>query len=287
MTRVAFVTYAEHPLLYKDDRIAADVLRNRGVEVEAVLWDSAAARWEQYDAVVLRSCWEYHLRTAGFLEWIDLMEQKEVPLWNPASVVRENADKRYLKKFASEGVPVVPTVWLEEGSDFDIAEILESQGWEQAVIKPIISMSAYKTWITTAAQATADTALVREMLSSSGVMIQRFVPEIRTCGEWSFIFFMKEYSHGVLKMPKQGDFRVQQDFGGHLSDAAPSPRLIDKAHEIVRAVKEPLLYGRVDMLEAGEELFLMELELIDPVLFFGRDPEAPHRFANAIEALTV
>jgi glutathione synthase/RimK-type ligase-like ATP-grasp enzyme len=287
MTRVAFVTYAEHPLLYKDDRIAADVLRSRGVEVEAVLWDSAAATWEEYDAVVLRSCWEYHLRTAEFLDWIDLMEHRDVPLWNPASVVRENADKRYLRKLAAEGVPVVPTVWLERGDDFDIAGILESQGWEQAVIKPIISMSAYKTWITTAAQATADMARVREMLSSSGVMIQRFVPEIRTRGEWSFIFFMKEYSHGVLKMPKQGDFRVQQDFGGHLSDATPPLRLVDKAQEIVRGVKEPLLYARVDMVEADVELLLMELELIDPVLFFGRSPESTSRFANAIEALTV
>src|SRR5688572_28744605 len=115
MTRVAFVTYAELPLLYEDDRLAADLLRSRGVEVEAVLWDSAEVRWAEYDAVILRSCWEYHLRTTEFLDWIALMEQRAIPLWNPPAVVRENADKHYLRRLAAEGVAVAPTVWLEPG----------------------------------------------------------------------------------------------------------------------------------------------------------------------------
>lgn len=285
MTRVAFVTYAKYPLLYEDDRLAADLLRARGVEVEAAVWDSAAVRWEEFDAVVLRSCWEYHLRTGEFLDWITLMEQRRIPMWNPAVVVRDNADKRYLGRLAAEGVPVVPTVWVEKGADFDLAGILEAQGWERAVIKPVISMSAYRTWITTPARAAQDTLQAREISSSSGLMIQRFVPEIQTGGEWSFIFFMKEYSHAVLKMPKPGDFRVQQELGGRLIVRDPPQRLINQAEEVVRSVKEPLLYARVDGVEVGEELMLMELELVDPVLFFARDAGAAGRFADAVEGL--
>jgi glutathione synthase/RimK-type ligase-like ATP-grasp enzyme len=287
MTRVALVTYAELPLLYHDDRIAAELLRGRGIEVEAVLWDSSEVVWEEYDAVVLRSCWEYHLRTEEFLDWINLMERRGVPLWNPPGVVRDNADKRYLRGLASEGTPIVPTVWLEKGKDFDLTGILKSQGWEQAVIKPVISMSAYRTWVTNLVQAAADTAQVREMLSSSGVMIQRFLPEVQTRGEWSFIFFMKEYSHAVLKTPKPGDFRVQSDFGGRVTVPEPSSQLINQAERIVRRVKEPLLYARVDAVEVDGELKLMELELIDPVLFFGRSAEAALRFADAIEGLVL
>lgn len=78
MTRVAFVTYAEFPLLYGDDRIAAELLRDRGIEVDAVLWDASGVMWEEYDAVVLRSCWEYHLHTEEFLDWINLMERRGV-----------------------------------------------------------------------------------------------------------------------------------------------------------------------------------------------------------------
>lgn len=281
------MTYRELPLLYDDDRIAAELLRGRGIEVDAVLWDSSEVVWDEYDAVVLRSCWEYHLRTEEFLDWINLMERRDIPLWNPPCVVRDNADKRYLRGLASEGTSIVQTVWLEKGEDFDLTGILKFQGWEQAVIKPVISMSAYRTWVTNPVRAAADTAQVREMLSSSGVMIQRFLPEVQTRGEWSFIFFMKEYSHAVLKTPKPGDFRVQSDFGGRVTVLEPSSQLINKAERIVRRVKEPLLYARVDAVEVNGELMLMELELIDPVLFFGRSAEAALRFADAIEGLVL
>jgi glutathione synthase/RimK-type ligase-like ATP-grasp enzyme len=285
MTRVAFVTYAELPFLYDDDRLAADLLRGRGVEVEAVLWDSADVRWEKFDAVVLRSCWEYHLRTEEFLDWIALMEERAVPLWNPPGVVRENADKHYLRNLVAEGFQVAPTIWLEKGDDFNLASILELQGWSHAVIKPVVSMSAYRTWVTTPARAASDEGEVRRMLARSGVMIQRFMPEVQTRGEWSFVFFIKEYSHAVLKIPKPGDFRVQQDFGGRVADASPPRRLIDQAQKIVRSVTGTLLYARVDAVEVDGELILMELELIDPVLFLGRDKGAAGRFADAIEML--
>jgi glutathione synthase/RimK-type ligase-like ATP-grasp enzyme len=285
MTRVAFVTYAELPLLYDDDRLAAAALRSRGVEVEAVLWDSAEARWEEFDAIVLRSCWEYHLRTREFLDWVASLEHKALPLWNPPGVVRGNFDKHYLRGLAAEGVAVPPTVWLEPGDDFDLASILERQGWARAVVKPVVSMSAYRTWVTSPERAAQDERQVREMLAASGVMVQRFGPEVSTRGEWSFVFFMKEYSHAVLKMPKPGDFRVQRDFGGRLADAAPPQRLVEQAREIVRGVRESLLYARVDGVEADGELTLMELELIDPVLFLGRDAGAAGRFADAVELL--
>lgn len=285
MTRVAFVTYAELPLLYDDDRLAAEELRGRGVEVEAVLWDSAEVRWEEFDAIVLRSCWEYHLRTREFLDWVASMERRALPLWNPAGVVRGNADKHYLKRLAAEGVRVAETVWLEPGEDFDLASILGRQGWTSAVVKPAVSMSAYRTWVTTPARAAGDEREVREMLARSAVLVQRFVPEVTTRGEWSFVFFMKEYSHAVLKMPKAGDFRVQRDFGGWWADAPPPRGLVEQARRIVEGVEGPLLYARVDGVETDGRLTLMELELIDPVLFLGRDAAAAGRFADAIETL--
>jgi glutathione synthase/RimK-type ligase-like ATP-grasp enzyme len=280
---VAFVTYAEFPLLYDDDKLPAGLLRHRGVDVEVTLWDSREVRWEEFDAVVLRSCWEYHLRTQEFLDWIALMEQRVVRLWNSPAVVRENIDKHYLKRLADEGVPVAPTVLLEPGSDFGIAAILEEHGWPQAVIKPAVSMSAYRTWITDPSRAASDERKVREMLSSSGVLIQRFIPEVRTRGEWSLVFFMKEYSHAVLKMPNYGDFRTQRDFGGRHVESIPPRPLVEQAQRIISKVKGPLLYARVDGVEVGGELMLMELELIDPVLFFSHCDSAAERFADAVE----
>lgn len=283
MSKVAFVTYAELPHLAEDDRLAADCLRRRGVEVCAVMWDAGDVRWEEFDAVVVRSCWEYHLRTQEFSNWIDLMEQKSVAIWNRCETLRRNMDKSYLRELAARGINVAPTVWLERGDRVDLRAILEERGWSQAVVKPTVSMSAYETWITSGERAAADTLAVREMLKRSGVMVQSFVPEVGTRGEWSFVFFLREYSHAVLKRPKPGDFRVQMDFGGQRDyTSQPAPALVAEAERIIAEVEGPLLYARVDGVEAGGELVLMELELIDPVLFLSGDARAPQRFADAI-----
>jgi glutathione synthase/RimK-type ligase-like ATP-grasp enzyme len=280
--KVAFVTYSGLPRLTEDDRLALEPLREQGAEAQAVLWDSPDVRWEEFDSVVIRSCWEYHLRVEEFSAWIERMERKGVPLWNPPRVVRSNIDKRYLEGLAEKGVAVAPSVWLEKGARLNLEAVLREHDWEQAVVKPTISMTAFKTWITSPARARADEPAAQEILQSSGVMIQKFVDEVRTKGEWSFIFFRKEYSHGVLKRAKPGDFRVQNDFGGYLEDSSPSPSLVEQAQAIVNLVEEPLLFARVDGIDVDGTLILMELELIDPVLFLGVDHHAPLRFASAI-----
>ena len=114
-------------------------------------------------------------------------------------------------------------------------------------------------------------------------MIQKFVAEIQTKGEWSFVFFDKKFSHAVLKRAKAGDFRVQNYFGGTVeTDLQPPPDLIDQAKTIVENVSEDLLYARVDGVEIDGELCSMELELIEPALFLENNKFAAQRFASAI-----
>jgi hypothetical protein len=123
------------------------------------------------------------------------------------------------------------------------------------------------------------------MFVSSGALIQKFIPEIRTNGEWSFIFFAGRFSHAVLKQPKEGDFRVQQRFGGYLNRTSPSACLIRQSQRIVALVGQPILFARVDGIEIEGELHLMELELIEPSLFLGEEPSSAQRFADAIVSL--
>jgi hypothetical protein len=37
-----------------------------GIRAEAAVWSDQSIDWESYDAVVIRSCWDYHLRVAEF-----------------------------------------------------------------------------------------------------------------------------------------------------------------------------------------------------------------------------
>jgi hypothetical protein len=286
--RVAFVTHAGLPGLSTDDLLAVEELRRRGATVEPPVWDDPGVRWSSYDRVVIRSCWDYYLRPGEFLGWLERMEREEIPLWNPAPVARGNVDKSYLADLAAAGIPVVPTAFLERGEAVDLGSLLDERGWTDVVIKPSVSASAFRTLRIgrgeAAAARTARTAQadLEEMLGSSRVLIQPFLPEIQTRGEWSLMFLSGEYSHAVLKRPGAGDFRVQAELGGSATLERPSPALIGRARAVVETIPGPWLYARVDGVEIGGAFTLMELELIEPSLFLAADPRAPARFAEAI-----
>ncbi|HEX6903674.1 MAG TPA: hypothetical protein VF789_28450 [Thermoanaerobaculia bacterium] len=282
--RIAFVTHAGLPGLAADDRLAVEELVRRGAEVAPAVWDDPGVQWSGFDSVVLRSTWDYHLKLSSFLDWLDRLEGEGVPLWNPAAVVRANLDKGYLVDLADSGVPVVSTVRVEKGSAPNLASLLDERGWTDVVIKPAVSASAFRTWRTSRSQAAAEQSTFEELLVSSAALVQPFLPEIQTRGEWSIMFLGGEYSHAVLKRPREGDFRVQEHLGGWSEPEAPGPRLIAQARAAVETIPGPWLYARVDGVETDAGLLLMELELTEPSLFLGTDPKAPARFAEAILA---
>ncbi|HEV2845348.1 MAG TPA: hypothetical protein VG477_10920 [Thermoanaerobaculia bacterium] len=280
--RIAFVTHAGLPDLAADDLLAVAELSQRGSKVVPAVWDDPGVRWPDFDSVVIRSCWDYHHRPSVFLDWLSRMESEGVPLWNPAPVVRANVDKKYLGDLAAAGIRVVPMAWVEKGSAANLAAILEERGWDEAVVKPAVSASAFQTRRTSRAEAPAQQTSFEELLSLSSALVQPFLPEIQTRGEWSLIFLGGEFSHAVLKRPREGDFRVQEHLGGSSRPAVASEELIRQARAVVEKIPGPWLYARVDGVESGEGLLLMELELTEPSLFLESDLAAPARFAEAI-----
>src|SRR5690606_29331577 len=130
---IAFATHSGSPDLAPDDRHAVVALeRLTGARVEGVPWDAEDARWPEYAAVVVRSTWDYHRRPAEFLDWGERIERAGANLWNPAALLRWNADKRYLGELARAGIPVVPTEWLPRGTTPDLAAVMEARGWDRA-----------------------------------------------------------------------------------------------------------------------------------------------------------
>jgi glutathione synthase/RimK-type ligase-like ATP-grasp enzyme len=279
---VGLVTHAGLPGLTEDDRLLAEELRGRHVSVRPAVWDDKAVEWAAFDAVVLRSCWDYHHHTDRFLEWLAEIESAVVRLWNPAPLVRGNIHKSYLRELAREGIPVLPTIYLPRESTCDLSGLLEEQGWEEAVVKPAVSASAFGTSRVSRDRARDFKPELDTLLAGCDVLVQLFAPEIRTRGEWSVIFIDGEYSHSVLKKPAHDDFRVQLALGGTVSSESPGRRIVDEARRIAAGIPRPWLYARIDGLERDGKFMLMELELIEPVLYFANDPFARGRLADAI-----
>jgi hypothetical protein len=268
----------------EDDRLAADVLGALGVTVSSAAWDDPAVAWWQFDAVVLRSTWNYHHTPTEYARWLLRLSAMQTVLWNPATVVLANMHKRYLVDWAQRGVLVVPAHYVPISSNVLLRELLDARGWHDAVIKPAVSASAHGTWRTSRATADADASRFAEQSRSNDLLIQPYLPEIVAQGEWSMVFFGDAFSHAVLKRPALGDFRVQEHLGGHSVPVMPPPHLVAQARAVLSMIEAPLLFARVDGLEVDGRFLLMELEINEPCLFLGCSPDAPARFAAAIIA---
>jgi glutathione synthase/RimK-type ligase-like ATP-grasp enzyme len=246
------------------------------------VWDDPGVDWAAFDAVVIRSTWDYHRKAEQFERWLRSLAASGANLWNPPGPVFWNTNKRYLLDLARRGVNVVPTEYLTAGDRPDLVAVLERRGWHEAVVKPAVAVGSHGAWRTSCAAAEADQPRFAEQLGARDVLVQPFLPEVTSRGEWSLVVLGGEYSHAVLKRPAEGDFRVQEHLGGSSAPAEADRALIDQGLSALAAVGQPLLYARVDGVQRGGQLVLTELEIIEPSLFLGLAPEAGQRFAKAI-----
>ena len=278
------MTDAQHGLT-PDDGVLVPVLQGRGFDVCVERWDAEETDWRRFDHCILRSCWDYHLRAGEFLGWLNALDQKHVGLSNPISLVRWNHHKSYLKDLERRGVPIVPTLLVSQPGATSLEGVFRAEGWDDIVFKPCISASGYRTYRVNRARAADYEDEFEALVRDSGALVQPFLAEVQASGEYSFVFFGREFSHAVLKNPGDGEFRTQEAFGGVWTAVCPTERQIGEAAMVLDVVDGPLLYARVDMVEVNGRLLLGELELIEPFLFFGADGGAAARFVNELVRL--
>jgi len=284
MKRCAFLTL-EDPTGYQiDDDLAIPVLEQRGWKVDTIPWTTDDPRWGDYDAVIVRSTWDYYVRPEAFFAVLESIEAADTRLFNDLGVMRWNADKRYLTDLASRGVEVVPSLFGRRLEATDPAHFSEVLGAEKMVIKPVVGANASGAFVLDKSLASED---VLARYRDNDFLVQPFCVRIPEDGEVSLFFFDGDFSHAVRKVPKSGDFRVQEEHGGEIVSWAPPADVTDLAREVLESVEARCLCARVDLVRSndGEGWWLMELELIEPSMYFRMDPGAAPRFADALDRL--
>jgi glutathione synthase/RimK-type ligase-like ATP-grasp enzyme len=283
--RIALVTCADLPDLDADDRPLKAALEARGATVTLPLWDGPRTAFsrEACDLVVVRNPWDYTTRLTDFLAFIDDVAAMN-RLENPAAVVHDNTDKRYLQRLARAGVPTVPTAWLEQGHmlDFDAvkAALPAAAGY---VLKPIVGAGSRDTIKVEASNGDEANVFLRRVLPVEGLIAQPFLPRIAD-GEVSLIFLDGAFSHAVLKKPRAGDFRSQPEFGSVVTAYVPTAqerRIADAA--LAAAGATDLLFARIDLVTGLDDApAVIEVELTEPSLYLGWSAGAADRLADAI-----
>lgn len=282
---IAFVTYKDIPDLTADDKTIAAYLTEKDITVDAVVWDDENINWQLYDAIVLRSMWDYFERVDEFDTWLRKLEQLNCKVFNPVSVVQWNKNKSYFLEYSKNGIQLPPYHYCFRQTDEKLVDILKKNDWEKVVVKPSVSGGALNTWISTISSASADEASFSELLQNGDMIVQKFMEEIVTDGELSLIFFNKKFSHAICKRVKKNDFRVQTQFGGTAEPFEPGKKLLQQALDLLNTINEPLLYARVDGIMVNDEFYLMELELIEPVLSVYSNENACENFHTALVQL--
>ena len=287
---VALVTEAEleHPTelgwyernVLEEDRILSAALSEVGLTGQRVDWAREDVDWSRFSGALLRTPWNYFVHFEAFMAWVARVSS-QTRLLNAPETIRWNVDKRYLLELLAAGVATVPTEILERGDPRTLAEVMAARGFGEAVLKPVVSGAGRHTHRVKPDD--TGEAILRERVAAEAMMLQPFVPDVVARGEVTVVVIDGTPTHALLKRPAPGEFRVQDDHGGTVHDHEATAEELELAARAIACSPTPPLYGRVDIVrdERGTPM-VMELELVEPELWFRRNPSAATRLAGAV-----
>ncbi len=265
-----------------EERLVGQALERRGLTVGRLSWDHPGMDWRTTRFVLFRSTWDYFERFPEFRAWLQQVS-RQTGMINPYELIRWNLDKHYLRDLEQQGIPIPPTRFIEQGDRRTLASLVEQAGWNEVILKPVVSGAARHTYRFLSHQAPAHEAVFRQLISEEAMMIQEFQPLVLSHGEVAFMLFGGTFTHAILKKAREGDFRVQDDFGGTVSTYDATPEEIAWAERVVECCNPLPVYARVDAIrDHSGSLLVSELELIEPELWFRFHNEAAETFAGAI-----
>jgi glutathione synthase/RimK-type ligase-like ATP-grasp enzyme len=282
MPRCAFLSTDNLEDFFVYDDLVKPFMRRLGWAVEDVSWKNKYVDYNQFELVIVRSTWDYQENAEAFLACLQRIEESSAILENSFALMKWNVSKNYLRDLSAKGVAILPTLWPEEYSQESILNAFKHFNADKLVIKPLVSANADHTYLFSRQDFDAISETLESVFSQREFMVQAFEGSVQEKGEYSLFYFGGKFSHGICKTPAEGDFRVQEEHGGQLISIEPSAAMLDLASCTIEALPTDALYARIDMLETAKGLAIIEVELIEPSLYFNMDAESANRFAQVV-----
>jgi glutathione synthase/RimK-type ligase-like ATP-grasp enzyme len=269
--------------VYYEDFLVQDALNKQGLKTLRLAWDEINFNWSKTKAILFRTTWDYFDRFNEFSIWLTKVS-KETTLFNSEQIIRWNIDKHYLQDLDNKGIHIAKTHFIEQNTKISLQELHKQLNWHETVLKPCVSGAARHTYKLNNNNISNYESLFTKLIAQESMMLQPFQYNIVSEGEVSMMVFNGKFTHAVLKKAKDGDFRVQDDFGGTVHEYKPTLTEITFAEKVVKACPELPIYARVDIFtDNANNIALSELELIEPELWFRHFPEAANELAKTLK----
>lgn len=280
--RCAYLTMDDIGNFVIDSDLSFAPMADLGWEVEMVPW-RRAVDWDDYDVVYICTPWDYQGDVAAFLDVLEAIERSSAQLVNSLELVRWNLEKTYLGELEMRGTDIVPSLFFDRFDADRVAECFAAHDAGKLVLKPVVGANADHIFVVTDPLSDEVVDELRQTYERRPFFVQPFMNSVQSEGEYSLFFFAGDYSHAILKKPRAGDFRTQEEHGADILSVEAPAALVETARHVLGVVNPQPVYVRADFVrDSGERFLLMELELIEPSLYFRTDPGSAGRFARAL-----
>jgi hypothetical protein len=282
--KCAYLTMQDPGDFVTDYDVSFAAMAALGWSVHTVAWRDPSIDWNDFDAVYICTPWDYPQHKQQFLDVLQRIEDSSALLVNALALVHWSLEKTYLRDLERRGAAIVPSIWFDEFGVGEISAWFAALATDKVVIKPVVGANAQDTHVLSAP---VSHDIVRQLAATfhkRAFFVQPFMQNILSDGEYSLFYFSGQFSHAIRKVPKAGDFRVQEEYGGDIQSLQAADELLAAGRHVMSLVDPEPVYVRADFVRNPDGQFLlMELELIEPSLYLRMDRDAAARFAAAFD----
>ena len=276
-------TYISNVL--REDELVINALKEKNLSVVKKDWNDSIFDWETTRSILFRSTWDYFDKFELFKKWFNKTKNKCLMI-NSTETIEWNIDKHYLLDLQEHQIPIPNSEFIKRGSSIDLLLLMQKKNWNEIVVKPTISGAAKNTYRLKEEEIIQFGPTWEKLIYKEDFIVQEFQNNVITEGEVAMIVIGGKFTHAVLKKAKEGDFRVQDDFGGSIAIYNPSEEMVKLAEKCTRILTPIPSYARVDIIwDNLMELAVSELELIEPELWFRLNPNAAQKLAQHVDLI--
>ena len=269
----------------REDEWVINALKEKNLSVVKKDWNDSIFDWETTRSILFRSTWDYFDKFELFKKWFNKTKNKCLMI-NSTETIEWNIDKHYLLDLQEHQIPIPNSEFIKRGSSIDLSLLMQKKNWNEIVVKPTISGAAKNTYRLKEEEIIQFGPTWEKLIYKEDFIVQEFQNNVITEGEVAMIVIGGKFTHAVLKKAKEGDFRVQDDFGGSIAIYNPSEEMVKLAEKCTRILTPIPSYARVDIIwDNLMDLAVSELELIEPELWFRLNPNAAQKLAHHVDLI--